>query len=545
MLRSQAAIRNLQSAMLALALALAIGLAPLPQLLAAVGLALGAALPFASPVFGVYLAVLSVPLQDLVALPGGLSATQAAVLLMGAGWGLRLGARSWGRGPRRAPLSGTVSSRPDPLAPRPPSLAPWLLLLWALLLSASLTPFSRSEALKETARWGVAFLVWLVAATSLRTRWHVYGLLACLLLAPAATALVGLAQFATGDGPPTFRIAPDLPFVRAYGTIGQPNSFAGYINMAWPIALGAAGAATYALLRRPGGLRPAGEGIREEAAPPHTSPVIGSLLMLGSWLIVLVLLAALAASFSRGGWLGAAAGAIGMAAALLGCWTADRGRRATDRRPRTNTRTLLVPGRWSLVILVGIAAVIGLARVLPQPVAARLASITRSVGFFDAGAVQVTPENFAAVERMAQVQAGWRMFRARPLVGVGPGNYSVVYPRVAVTPWYISRGHAHNFYLHIAAEAGALGLAAYLALIGTLAARAVALARHADGLLTRTVAVGCCGMIAAVAGHNLFENLHVLHMSIQMAAAWALLTCAGAWRPQAPGEKIQVHFWRY
>src|SRR5207244_4477150 len=81
--------------------------------------------------------------------------------------------------------------------------------------------------------------------------WQAAGLVACLLLAPAADAAIGLAQFATGDGPSSFRIAAGSPFVRAYGTIGAPNSFAGYLNMAWPLALAlAVGAVRWAWGRR-------------------------------------------------------------------------------------------------------------------------------------------------------------------------------------------------------------------------------------------------------------------------------------------------------
>ncbi len=74
---------------------------------------------------------------------------------------------------------------------------------------------------------------------------------------------------------------------------------------------------------------------------------------------------------------------------------------------------------------------------------------------------------------MAQIQAGWRMVRAHPLTGVGPGNYTPAYGDVAVFPWYASRGHAHNYYLHIAAESGLIGLLAYLALLGGLIAQAL------------------------------------------------------------------------
>ncbi|MEN9936081.1 MAG: hypothetical protein RLZZ387_2660 [Chloroflexota bacterium] len=480
--------------------ALAIALLPLPQLLAAVGLTLAVTLPLLNPVFGVYLAVLSVPVQDLVTLPGGLSCTQAAVLLALAGWGLHLvRARTW----QTWGAAGTAHTAPR--VPPARLLALWLALLWALLLSASLTPYSRAEGLKETARWGGAFLIWLIGASTVRRPWQIYGLAACLIAAPTAEAIVGLVQFATGDGPPTFRIAPDSSFVRAYGTIGQPNSFAGYMNMAWPVAAALAIAS-----------------VRLRGVGPAAQLALSAAL----WCAAALLLAALIASFSRGAWLGAALGALGMAAVL--------GRRAA-----------LAAG---LTLGAGVLALaLGGAGLLPESVATRIASISRSVGLFDAEGVTVTPENFAVVERMAHIQAGWRMLQERPVVGVGPGNYSIAYPEFAVGTWYISRGHAHNYYLHIAAEAGLAGLAAYLALIAAIAARAVIAVRATSATVARSVTVGCCGMIVAVAGHNLFENLHVLNMGIQLAAGWVLaeavvrLPATGGTAAQLGASPANVH----
>src|SRR5262249_49066321 len=150
-----------------------------------------------------------------------------------------------------------------------------------------------------------------------------------------------------------------------------------------------------------------------------------------------------------------------------------------------------------------------------------------SVSIFDAGSVEVTDENFAVVERMAQLQAGWRMFRAHPLVGVGPGNYTPAYADFAVFPWYASRGHAHNYYLHMAAEAGLLGALASLALLGGVVCQTLAALRRARGVFLRSALIGCCGIIAATAGHELFENLHALSMGVQLAAIWGLVAASG------------------
>jgi O-antigen ligase len=462
---------------------LALGLALLPLSLLAHILGWGLAIDLAliDPVFGLYWAVLSVPIQELTLLPGGASYTQGAMLLASGAWGLRVLAHPeqsirWGG--RLLPL--------------------WAALLWALLLAAVFTPYSRVEALKETLRWIEAFLIWLLAVNTVRRPWQLWGLVACLLAAPAADAAIGLAQFATGDGPPSFRLAPGLPFSRAYGTIGQPNSFAGYLNMAWPLALALAVAAMldfrFWILD-----------LRGTSQSKIQNPKSKIVLVAGLWIVAALLLAALVASFSRGGWVGAAAGLLAMA--------------------------VLAGGRAARATIVALVAAILLLAIgslaLPGAVTARVASIARSVTLFDAGSVRITDENFAVVERMAQLQAGWRMFAAHPFTGVGPGNYTPAYPDFAIFPWYASRGHAHNYYLHMAAEAGLPGALAYLALLAGVVYTGLSALRHAGSPLRYGVLVGCCGMIAATATHNLFENLHVLSMGVQLAAVWGVLCVIG------------------
>jgi O-antigen ligase len=262
------------------------------------------------------------------------------------------------------------------------------------------------------------------------------------------------------------------------------------MNMAWPLALALAVGMAADLYRR--------RKNREQRA------YLASLVLCSLFFVLCsVLLAALGASFSRGGWLGAAVGMLALTLSL--------GRRAVR---------WLGPAAGALALLLALGG-LGL---LPGVVATRLASITRSVSLFDAGSVQVTDENFAVVERMAQIQAGWRMFVAHPLTGVGPGNYTLAYPDFAVFPWYASRGHAHNYYLHMAAEAGIAGALAYLALLAGVSYQALAAVRRANSTFRHSIVIGCCGIIAATAGHDLFENVHVLGMGIQLAAVWGLVT---------------------
>ncbi|MFV9504607.1 MAG: O-antigen ligase family protein [Oscillochloridaceae bacterium umkhey_bin13] len=465
-----------------LVIGLAVALLPLDlaALLVLGSLAVGIALR--DPAGALYLAVLSVPFQDLVELPAGLSLTQAALLLAVASLGLHTLAE-----PERPLRLGRV-------------FVPLALFVWALGLTTAMTPYSQAEALRATARWATVLLIYLLAVRASEGRaWRTWGLVACLLIAPAATAIVGLVQFWFGLGPASFGVGGGR--VRAYGTIGQPNSFAGYMNQGWPLA---AGLSLFALLRLWGG------------APRRTA----LLVLLGAGTAGGLMGAALLASFSRGGWVGAVGGGlVGLAvtAALL---------------PQV-ARPLLRQGALALGSGLLILILLGGSGLLPTALTGRVASLVGNLRLFDARGVEITAANFAVVERMAHLQAAWHMVERYPLSGVGPGNYDRAYeapPRpderpISIRPWHESRGHAHNYYLHLAAEAGLIGLTAYLGLLGALgcqALRAIRAARHASWPWQGLTA-GACGVIAAVATHNLFENLHVLNMGVQLGTIWALL----------------------
>jgi O-antigen ligase/polysaccharide polymerase Wzy-like membrane protein len=463
--------------MVLVAVVLALALLPLPTLALTLLYVLLILLALIDPIFGLYWAILSVPIQELVHLPGGVSYTQGAMLLALGAWALHVLAHPEQR------IFNHRHGGDDQLAPQ---VWLWGAFLWALLLALAFSPYPRAEAIKELLRWAEAFLIWLMALALARRPWQIAGLIACLLLAPAAEAIVGVMQFITGNGPPSFHISPTLDFVRAYGTIGQPNSFAGYMNMAWPLA-----AAIFGFWILDFGF---------QAQSKIQNPKSKILLVLSSWFLALLLLSALAASLSRGAWVGAACGVVGMALAL---------------GPRAR--------RWALAALGALALMLAGAGLLPDVLADRLTSITRYLAIFDAGAVAITPQNFAVVERMAQMQAGWGMFLAHPLTGVGPGNYTLAYPTFAVGTWYASRGHAHNYYIHMLAETGVIGALAYVALLAGVIRQAIATLRAENRTIWRSAAIGCCGIIAAVVGHDLFENLHVLSMGIQLAAVWGLL----------------------
>lgn len=478
-------------AALLVVLAVPLALLPLPWAALLVAAAVGGMLALIDPVWAVCWAVLSVPVQETIHLPGGLTVTQVTLLTAAASWLLRTLAT-----PQRFVRWGPLG-------------VPFLAVLAAMGVSTIFTPYSPLDGFKETLRWAWVALVYLIVVNSTTDRRQMGILVTALVVAPTSEALYGLWQFVTASGPPSFLVAGGR-FARAYGTIGQPNSFAGYMNMAWPLAAALGASAVVAVWRL---LRPTHAAMRDTRPVPISRTT--TLLSIPAAVAALILLAGLAASFSRGGWVGALGGATTLCLAWLSA--------QNDQRSRAHLHGRILVGVCAGGVLILVVALLNTAGMLPDAVANRLDSIVNNVRLFDVRTAEVTPDNFAVVERMAHIQAGWGMFSRYPLLGVGPGNFTPAYGDFAIPPWLISQGHAHNYYLHSAAEGGIIGALAYLALLAAVARLCAAALRHSQHQFDRMIAIGGCGMMGAVAVHNVFENLHVLNIPIQLGAVWGLL----------------------
>jgi O-antigen ligase len=215
-------------------------------------------------------------------------------------------------------------------------------------------------------------------------------------------------------------------------------------------------------------------------------------------------------SWSRGALLGALTGAVLVLLAL--------GRRVW--------LLLAVAALLALPLLAGMPAL------LPESLTERITEAVTYIGTRDVTAVEVTDANFATLERLAHWRAAWLMFERAPWLGVGTGQYTVVYPSVAGPRWRIPLGHAHNVLLNTMAEGGLLSLATYLVLMGaavwtiwraTRGARGMA--RPLAGLehpawpdaVDRGIALGALGMLGHLLAHNLVDNLYVQEMYLLVA----------------------------
>ena len=354
-----------------------------------------------------------------------------------------------------------------------------VITLFVVLVAVSVgVAESLGLALKELLRWLQVLLVYLLVVSLARqTRWQKL-LVAALFVAAGLEVLLGVYQFFTRTGPPSFGVGS---FLRAYGTFGQPNPYAGYLGMVAPLA--------YALAFF-WGRRARIDWLR-----------------LLAWLVLAGTLAASLMSFSRGGWMGLAMALVAVTA-------------LASRRGAVLTAV-------GLVVLASLA-VLGMANLLPASILGRLSILADYFSIFDVREVLVTPENWALVERMAHWQAAWYMYEDHVLFGVGIGNYVAAYPSYYLTIWKDPLGHAHNLYLNMLAEMGAIGLVGYLLMVGSWFGLGLLSLRRSEPGFSRALALGCLGVLTASAAHNVFDNLYVHGLNVHLAIILGLLSLAGS-----------------
>lgn len=371
-----------------------------------------------------------------------------------------------------------------------------VLLLLAMLVSMP-TAFNLSSSVKELSKWLEAVVVLLLGAQYIRTRRQLWTLVTIVILAAVSQALLGFAQAFLNLGPEAFVRDAGL---RVYGTFGQPNPYAGYINMGLCITV------ALALLARGWAIQPLAAGA-------------SGLLALALYL-----------SQSRGGEI-----AITVALLLI----------VTVGLPQLHP-LLKLGGIGGL----GIAAAY-LAGLLPDSL---LTPILRTLGLTSISLTLPSKQDFSTAERLAHWIAGIRMFQDHPFTGVGIGNYPDAYSHYFITIFVNPLGHAHNYYINIAAEAGIFGLVTFLLfLIAAFVAgarsyqainrqyvqncksRSTASSPSASKKIMpspgwkkmlandRALAAGLLAALLSVCVHNMVDNLYVHSMTILFSLLLVLL----------------------
>lgn len=333
----------------------------------------------------------------------------------------------------------------------------------------------------EVYRWLIAFVVYLIAVEATADSRFAPTVVGATAISVIGASIAGVYQAFAHVGPETFQARG---LTRAYSAFGEPNPFAGYLEMTVPLLL--AVSLAWLVPNSRGAKRPAGW---------FVALIVGA-VGLGSTAMLL--------SQSRGGLLGFGAGVA---------------------------TVLLLHGGLARNVIVAAGALLLLLFVVP-PIGPRSRhALVSSVGN-PTTATQVTSENWAAQERISHWRAGLSMFSKHPLLGVGAGNYSDHYrEETKIWRFRIPRGHAHNAFIQAAAQSGIAGLLAYLTLlvvaVGTLIRRL-----SQAGPETQAIVVGAFGVTVAVMVHGFFDYLHVLSLGLQLSIVWASVEIVG--RSYAP-----------
>ncbi|MBN1220016.1 MAG: O-antigen ligase family protein [Anaerolineae bacterium] len=441
------------------------------------------------PILSLYLLIPLIPFSSLLAvtLAGFRVGLMEAILVLGlTAWLLQLSMSQ--HYPSLFPPG-------RPLGSAAPLRWPFLIFLGCVSLSW-LNTLSIGASLVETVKWFEMLALYLLVIALLPAQ-HFKWVVATILLTGMAQAVLGLYQFIFKIGPEGFLLFGGR-FLRAYGAFAQPNPYAGYLGLGLPLALAVAiwGFSHF--------------GQRNQSTGVATRVLV--VAMLGA--PFLLMLAALFASQSRAAWLGFAIAALVTLIAL-------------SKKPAATLAILVLLGA---VIFLSSAIDLGMSEsgadeqgTPYSAVIQRFADALAIASISDISTLEVTDANFATIERLAHWQAAREMWRDHPWLGVGFGNYAVIYPVYAVGRWLNPLGHAHNYLLNIGAETGLVGISGYLIFwISTFGVTWLAVCRSSG--FERAVAAGGLGILVHLHLHNLFDNLYVQGMYLHVAIILALIS---------------------
>ena len=395
---------------------------------------------------------LSVPVQDLGAVHAfetTFTLTKFCVTSIAIGWTIRLAAG------KRVSIDSVA----------------WAYVGVTVALAVSIVARSDGPAWAgETYRWAIAGFVFVVARSEMTERRHVHRVLLGIAAGVIGVSFLAIRQVALTDGPPSFVVNGVL---RAYGTFGQPNPLAAYLELSLPILI--------AVTIIPLALR--------------QSPTSPPVLLIPAMVAIGVGAIGLGLTQSRGGWLGFAAAEL----VLLGGF----------------------PPRARAVVAGG--AAVALAGMLGSGMGTALTDRLASLSDVGSSRVHVTPENWSNQERRAHWGAAMNMFRAFPWTGVGAGGFDDAY-REYTSDWRfrVTRGHAHNGYLQMAAQAGVAGLIGFACWVGTIALKTGKRARGSADVSGDARALGGFATIVACAAHSMVDYVNVLSIGIHLALVIAV-----------------------
>lgn len=368
-----------------------------------------------------------------------------------------------------------------------------LLGLLAVGFASLLWAQNISQGLDVSLRQGCFFVLAVLVFNTVRSSEHIRKITGAMVVASGIVAVIGWLQH---NGIYNF----SAPWYLPTSTIGNANFVAQYYNAVFPIAVAM---------------------LFVERKPWAWAGIGTACLFIFFYLIILN---------SRGGWLGAA---IGLS--ILGgmAWA----------------RRVLVERRWvdlaiPALILAGMAAAIYTGQ-RDGDAQGRVGLIDHLVDKYGTGIVHRSLESIqladdSSVQRVGLWKDTARLIWDRPVLGVGLGNYEFAIPEFSSRESLIVKNRmekrnehdlmafsAHNEYLEMWAETGAIGLLIFGVFLLQLGWALVGLMqRYLRGEVS-LVAVGFAASVAATLSHAFFSSnfqqpASALHFWIAVGLIWTL-----------------------
>ncbi|MFH1313151.1 MAG: O-antigen ligase family protein [Candidatus Eisenbacteria bacterium] len=127
--------------------------------------------------------------------------------------------------------------------------------------------------------------------------------------------------------------------------------------------------------------------------------------------------------------------------------------------------------------------------------------------------------------RVLLLKTSFRMIRARPVFGIGPGTFTAEFDDFKVPGDYSTTCHPHNDFVNYAVTSGLIGLAIMVAIVITALRAALEVYGGARDSVTRTLAAAACGGIVVIVVSGFFQcNLTDSEIAVQ---AWLIVGTLG------------------
>ena len=270
---------------------------------------------------------------------------------------------------------------------------------------------------------------------------------------------------------------------RLTGTFKMPNDLGAYLALALPFVMGyfVAGCSSLAWA----GTRPAPTPERTEAHRKSRRVLIG--LTVGLGVILALMSANLALTLTRAAWV-----SVAVALVCIGCYFLIKNLLTYMPWKRSLLGVAFISVLFCVLIMnTGFRqAMIG---VVPRHIKARVQTmIAHPAGFMS--------------ERPQWWRASLQMIREHPFTGIGLGRFRYEYQQSGPDEQYYTPYHAHNIYLHIAAEQGIPSLLVFLWMVAILCRQVFGVRKTNDFWKLGTF-IGASGFLISALIYGLADNI--------------------------------------